>query len=191
MKHLRQIKGTYLLLTLLWLLAGVALLLFPAISSELICTGLGILCLIYGIVKIVGYFSKDPYKLAFQFDLALGILCLVLALVLIFFQKGILSLLPTIVGIFTVVSGVFKLQTALEARRFGMNKWWGLLALSIITILLGLLLLIHPFKAAMLVVRIMGLALIFGAVEDLATTAYMVRPPKQDDIIDVDDFWEV
>ena len=190
MKHLKHIKGTYLLLTLLLILAGLALLLFPGVSSELICYVLGGLSVVYGIVKLAGYFSKDPYRLAFQFDLGLGILCIVLSLVLIFCQRFILSLLPTIVGIFTVVSGVFKVQTSLEARRFGMGKWGWLLAMAIVTIVLGVVLLIHPFQAAMLVVRFMGLAIVFGAVEDLITTAYTVNT-KRDNIIDVDDFWEV
>ncbi|MGN0979754.1 MAG: HdeD family acid-resistance protein [Candidatus Avoscillospira sp.] len=189
--HLKGIKWTYLLFSALWLLAGVVLLIWPRFSSEVICIALGVLCMLYGIVKLFGYFSRDPYRLAFQFDLALGILCLVLGIVLIFFSRAILSLLPVIVGIYAVVGGVFKLQTAFEAKRFGMRKWWGMLVLSLLTMALGVVLLVWPFSGAMLAIRFMGLAMIMSGVEDLTATAYTVKTKPNGTVIDVDDFWEV
>ena len=152
---------------------------------------LGGLCLVCGIGKLLGYFSKDPYRLAFQFDLALGILCLVLGIILIFFSRAILSLLPVIVGIYTVVSGVFKLQTAFEAKRFGMNKWWGMLLISLVTIAIGVVLFLRPFSSAMLVIRFMGLAILADGIQDLTATAYTVNTKSNGIIIDVDDFREV
>ena len=189
--HLRKIKWVNLLLSALWLLCGLALLIWPRISSEVICYVLGGLCLVCGIGKLLGYFSKDPYRLAFQFDLALGILCLVLGIILIFFSRAILSLLPVIVGIYTVVSGVFKLQTAFEAKRFGMNKWWGMLLISLVTIAIGVVLFLRPFSSAMLVIRFMGLAILADGIQDLTATAYTVNTKPNGIIIDVDDFREV
>ena len=176
--RLRRVKGTYLIFSILSLLLGLALLLFPGISSRVICYLLGGLSLAWAAVKLIGYFTKDPYRLAFQFDLALGIFCLVLGLVLIFFSKAVLSFLPVIVGIYTVVSGVFKLQTAFEARRFGIGSWiWMLLA----------------SETALLGIRLMGLAILLGGIEDLTATACTVNTKKHENgtVIDVDDFWEV
>ena len=195
MKHhvsyLKHIKGTYLLLDLLWLLAGLVLLIWPKFSSNLICYALGILCAIYGVVKLFGYFSKDPYKLAFQFDLALGIFLLILGAVLLFFSEALLSLLPIVVGILAVVNGVFRLQSALDAKRFGMGKWWVLLSLSLVNIVLGVILLLRPFQSAMLVIRFMGLSILLSGLQDLTTTAYTVNTKSNGIIIDVDDFREV
>ena len=189
--HLKQIKGTYLLLDILWLLGGLALLIWPDTSTTLICRALGILCAIYGVVKLFGYFSKDPYRLAFQFDLALGIFCLILGIVLLFFSNTLLCLLPVLVGLFTVVSGAFKLQTALEAKRFGMEKWWAMLLLSLAVIAVGAVLLVRPFQSAMLAFQFMGLAIVLYGIQDLTTTAYTVKTKPNGIIIDVDDFREV
>ena len=189
--YLRQIKWIYLLLDLLWLLAGLALLIRPGFSSMFICRCLGVLCLVYGVIKLFGYFSKDPYRLAFQFDLALGIFFLVLGAALLFFSHALLSLLPVLVGVFTVVSGVFKLQTAFDARRFGMGKWWGMLLLSLAVLAIGAILLVRPFQSAMLAVRFMGLAILLSGIQDLTTTAYTVKTKPNGVIIDVDDFREV
>lgn len=189
--HLKQIKGTYLLLTGLWLLSGLVLLVWPRFSSSLICTVLGVLCAVYGVIKLFGYFSRDPYKLAFQFDLALGILCLIFGAVLLFFPEALLSLLPVLIGLFSLVSGVFKLQTAFEAKRFGMRKWWGMLLLSLVTIAAGAVLLVQPFQSALLAIRFIGLAVLVTGFQDLATTAYTVNTRSNGVIIDVDDFREL
>lgn len=188
---LRGVKWTYLLFAALWFLAGLALLIWPRFSSSLVCYVLGILCALYGVVKLFGYFSKDPYRLAFQFDLALGLLCIVLGGVLLFFSKAVLSLLPVIVGVFTVVSGVFRLQTAFEARRFGLKKWWGLLILSLAVMAAGVVLIVRPFGTAMLAFRFMGLAMLVNGVQDVTATAYTVKTKPNGIVIDVDDFREV
>ena len=58
--HLQNIKWVNLLLSALWLLCGLVLLLWPRISSEIICYVLGVLCLFCGIGKLLGRFSRDP-----------------------------------------------------------------------------------------------------------------------------------
>lgn len=191
--RLRRVKGTYLIFSILSLVLGLALLLFPGISSRVICYLLGGLCLAWGAVKLLGYFTKDPYRLAFQFDLALGIFCLILGLVLIFFSRAVLSFLPVLVGIFTVVSGVFRLQTALEARRFGIASWLWMLLTSLAAIAVGALVLILPYQTALLSIRLMGLAIVLGGLEDLLATACTVNTKERPNgtVIDVDDFWEV
>ena len=176
----------------LMLLAGLLLLVVPNLEST---TGqrilLGILFGLTGAAKLFGYFSKDPYRLAFQFDLALGIFFLVRGAALLFFSHALLSLLPVLVGVFTVVGGVFKLQTAFDARRFGMGKWWGMLLLSLAVIAIGAILLVRPFQSAMLAVQFMGLAILLSGIQDLTTTAYTVKTKPNGVIIDVDDFREV
>ncbi len=191
--RLRRVKGTYLIFSILSLLLGLALLLFPGISSRVICYLLGGLSLAWAAVKLIGYFTKDPYRLAFQFDLALGIFCLILGLVLIFFSKAALSFLPVIVGIYTVVSGVFKLRTAFEARRFGIGSWIWMLLASVAAIVVGALVLVLPYQTALLGIRLMGLAILLGGIEDLTATACTVNTKKRENgaVIDVDDFWEV
>ena len=188
--HLRNIKILYLILDIVWFLAGFALLLRPAFSSALICDVVGILAILYGTVKLLGYFSKDPYRLAFQFDLALGIFCLVFGLLLLFFSEVFLSALPVMLGLFTVVSAVFKIQTALEARSFGISKWWILLLLAICTAVLGIILLLYPFDTAMLAIRCMGLSMIIYGIQELTSTACTVNTKPNGIIIDVDDFKE-
>ena len=84
MRRIRLAKSGYIFSSAAFCIAGLLLLLHPEISAEVLCKGLGILFLVWGVFKICGYLSGDLYRLAFQFDLACGILAVVLD-----FQKSV------------------------------------------------------------------------------------------------------
>lgn len=44
---------------------------------------MGIMLILYGAIKISGYFTRDAFCLAFQFDLAFGILLMAVGVILI------------------------------------------------------------------------------------------------------------
>ena len=70
---------------------GAMLLIKPDISINIICKVTGIVLIGYGIVKFAGYAAKDIFQLAFQFDLALGIVSVVFGIALA------LTLIPGVV----------------------------------------------------------------------------------------------
>ena len=80
---IRAAKSGYIATSMLWCAAGLLLIFLPGTSVKLLCMAAGGLLTVCGIIKIIGYFSKDLYRLAFQFDLALGLLCLLLGLILL------------------------------------------------------------------------------------------------------------
>ena len=83
---IRAAKSGYIATSMLWCAAGLLLIFLPGTSVKILCMAAGGLLTVCGIIKIIGYFSKDLYRLAFQFDLALGLLCLLLGLILL--QSG-------------------------------------------------------------------------------------------------------
>ena len=83
MRSLLKIAKTgYLLLSALLILAGVGLAFFSDTFYPILAVLLGILFLVFGAVKLAGFFSKDPYQLVFESDLVFGILYLALGLLL-------------------------------------------------------------------------------------------------------------
>ena len=75
MNGIKNFKNMYSILTICLILVGAVLLIAPGIALDVVCIIFGIYMIIYGAVKIMGYFAKDAYQLAFQFDLALGCNC--------------------------------------------------------------------------------------------------------------------
>ena len=71
---MRIAKLGYMLLSVFFCGLGVYFIVKPENSVTTIGLIIGIALIVFGGVKLVGYFSRDLYRLAFQFDLQFGIL---------------------------------------------------------------------------------------------------------------------
>lgn len=175
MKTIKAAKWGYIITSIIFCLTGIFVILYPGISVTLFCCLLGALLVVAGIFKIIGYFSKDLYRLAFQFDLALGILLAVLGLVAILYPKVILSVLYFLIGIIVLTDSLFKIQTAVDARRFGLRKWWLILLSALVSCVLGLLLMINPYHGAKLLMIMTGITLTAEGILNLCVAVYAVK----------------
>lgn len=136
----------------------------------------GTMCIIVAAAKLIGYFSNDLYRLAFQFDLTLGIFAGVIGVLMFVGPEGIIGFLPTIIGIYVILDGALKLQIALDARKFGMTKWLIILITSIIICLLGIsaeITLYAGLESGTLIT--LAVALMADGLENCFVTAYTVR----------------
>ncbi len=95
------------------------------------------------------------FELAFQFDFGLGIVSLVLGVIMLFRIGRIIDILSVVVGIFVIVDAGLRIQTAFEAKRFGLSKWWLMLIMSLAVAILGILLIVLPYQTTGIVVRLM------------------------------------
>ncbi len=171
----RAAKTTYIVASALVLLLGAMILIFKPVSILRFLVGGCFLCV--GATKLFGFFSNDLYKLAFQFDLALGFLTLIVGLVLLIRRDISLPMVAVIAGLYVLVDALFKIQTALDARKFGMSKWVIILISAILADIVGLLTLFDPFRnvdAESLLILI-AIAFILNGMQNIWTTAYTVR----------------
>ena len=176
---MKRIKALYITISILSLLAGIALVIWPGASVITICYVVGSAAILVGAVRLAGYFSKDSYNLNFQFDFAMGLVFLILGTVLIFHPGDTVAVLHFSVGILVLVDSVFKLQTALDAKHFGLKKWWVMLLCALLCAGLGLVLVILPFRTAEILVRVTGAALAGNSGENILTAGYTVKSKKR------------
>ena len=76
MINLKQIKIActgYILISIVFYITGFLCIVDPELIQLHSRTLAGTILIAYGIIKIIGYFSKDLYCLAFQHDFACGI----------------------------------------------------------------------------------------------------------------------
>ncbi|MDD2956009.1 MAG: DUF308 domain-containing protein [Oscillospiraceae bacterium] len=156
-------------------LAGLGLLLYPQASAETVCCVFGVLFLVMGVIRIFGYFSKDLYRLAFQFDLAAGSFLILAGAIFLIFPSRIYLILPVIAGIFILIDSLLRIQTALDARSFGVRRWWCILIFGACAAALGVLLILHPFEGADMMVRLLGVTLMINALQNIYIIISTVR----------------
>ena len=87
MDDLKQLKAckkaSNIVMSLLFCVLGIFLMARPKSSVKMLCVLMGIMLILYGAIKISGYFTRDAFCLAFQFDLAFGILLMAVGVILI------------------------------------------------------------------------------------------------------------
>ena len=178
MDSLKAEKRAYIILSAIQLILGGYLIARPMQSFSIACYVIGTVLVVYGIIKLIGYFTKDMYQLAFQFDFAMGILSAVVGCLLLCHWEHILKVFPTFVGILILIDGVFKIQTALDARRFGLSKWWLILIWAIAAGVAGFVLLARPVEATELIMQLVGLNLMIDGGLNLWVVLYTVKEHK-------------
>lgn len=168
-------RGGYIVLSTLLCALGLLMILLPDFSIALAGMLLGVLMILFGAVKIVGYWSKDLYRLAFQYDFAFGVLMIPLGLYALCCPERTISFFYIILGIVVLADGLFKFQIALDSRAFGIEKWWLILALAFLAGMLGCMLVFHPGGGAKVATALVGFALLGEGVLNLSVALYTVK----------------
>lgn len=177
MKAVRIAKGGYMISSIAFCAAGILLLLHPETSAAVICKGIGILLVVCGAFKICGYLSEDLYRLAFQFDLAGGILAVIMGVLMLFRSDSVLRFLNLVLGIVVLIDGLLKIQTALDARRFGLERWWLIGIAAVAASILGILIIIDPFGSTGVAgaMMLLGATLIMEGLLNLYVAVFTIK----------------
>ena len=168
-------KYGYIIISAVFTLAGLLMILRPAPSQSFIGIFFGVALLVFGLIKLVGYWSRDLFRLAFQYDLAFGILLIALGIVTLARPNGAMSFLCIVFGIPVLADGLFKIQISLDAKRFGIGQWWLLLLLAALTCVIGLLLVIRPSDAARALMVLMGISLLLDGILNICVAWFCVK----------------
>ena len=80
---MRAAKIGYIVMSAALCVLGILLICLPEVFSGLIGVLIGIILIVFGAVRMAGYFSKDLYRLAFQHDLTSGIILIALGVIVL------------------------------------------------------------------------------------------------------------
>ncbi len=189
---MKAAKIGYIILSVLYCVLGILLITMPELSITALGILLGIGMIVFGIVKIVGYFSKDLFRLAFQYDLAFGGLLIALGIIVLVHPEHLLSFFCIVMGIAVLCDGLFKIQIAIDSKPFGIRTWWVILAFAIITVAAGILLIIRPAQAARVLMVFLGISMLADGILNLIVALFTVKIidhqlPDEDKYVEVDD----
>ena len=187
-------KIGYIVVSVLFCIVGILFIALPEISTKIVGIEIGIAAIVFGIVKLIGYFSKDLYRLAFQFDLEFGILMVVLGTIVLFNPKNVMAFIAAAFGIAILFDGLFKIRIALDSKRFGIKDWWLILSLAIIAGIIGVALIFDSAFGAGVLTILMGVSFLSEGILNLYTVIRTVLIVKNQvpDFVETDtiDFFE-
>ncbi len=178
MKLLQNIKWDAVISSVVMIVLGLILAIFPDVSLSILATvaGLGAICA--GLFSIIRYFTYDLRESYFSNDFLIGIIVLTIGVLIIFRPAVFIAIIPIVLGIVIMISGFAKLQDAISAKRFGYSGYVTYLILAVIAILFGLFILFNPLDMAEVLFFIIGIGLIYSGVSDLFVTFYLTKKFK-------------
>lgn len=166
MKMLKELKWEAILTGVLYILLGIVALVIPETMQKTLGYLIGIVLIVAGLVSIICYLLRDARENYYHNEFVFGILGIVLGAVVLYKVEIVISLIPFILGVLVLCSGCSKLQDAIDLKRLGYGSWLGLLIVAAINIILGVVLIYNPFKAAILLFRVLGVVLILSGAGD-------------------------
>ncbi|MGN0996431.1 MAG: DUF308 domain-containing protein [Candidatus Ventricola sp.] len=175
---IRAAKKAYIVISVILCALGLLMLLMPELSLSAIGIVVDLVLGVSGVIKLIGYLSRDQYQLAFQYDLAFGILLMALSAVVFLRPEHARSFLCIILGIAVLADGLLKIQTSLDARRFGLQTWWLILVMALLAGTAGMLLMLRPSQSASVLTRIMGVSLLAEGILNLCVALCAVKVAK-------------
>lgn len=91
-------------------------------------------------------------------------------------------------GIYILSDGLFKVQIAIDSKRFGIKKWWAILICAIISAILGFVLMFRPNEGSSVITVLMGVALLFEGILNLLTviTAVKISKNTPSDVVEIE-----
>lgn len=165
-------KTGYILLALILCALGVVLITQPQFSIEKFRVICGVVFMAMGGVRLVGFYAKDLYRLAFQYDFEFGILLLIFGGFLLIRPRGFTSVTCVALGILVLADALFKIRITLDAKKFGVETWLFLLIIAIAVAVLGGILVFYFGKDLYIV---LGITLIAEGVLCLSTALALVK----------------
>ena len=167
---LAELKKNWVICSLVVIGLGLMLLLFPGSSLRAVCYIAGGFSVAFGVIRTVRYFQeKGSGPFMFQSDLLAGLICLGVGLFMLGHAETVMGLVPTLFGVVLVGCGIGGIVRAVEAKKAGVSKWGILLALAILTVVLGAVILSDPFSALETAIMVIGAGLIYEGATDLIT----------------------
>lgn len=179
MRFINQSKWAYVILSIVLIALGICIMIWPEFSALTLCYIAGGIAVVGGIVKIISYFMGDPSFAPFRLDFAFGLMSVVIGAVLLFHPGDVLLLLPIVIGLFILIDSIFKLQTAIDAKRLAVPGWWVVLLFALLCAVLGCVLIANPFEGAAALTILIGITLTAAGIENLWVAFYMARLIKK------------
>jgi len=158
---------------------GIVMIFMPEQVMNFICYAIAAVLICMGIVQLVTYASKDIKEAIYGHNLSAGIMLIICGVMFIIKSDLIQNLVPMIMGLIIIASGIQKLQHAINLMRFKSTSSTFVLIISILCIGIGAVLLFTASTVTKIITMIIGVGFVVSGLSDIATYIVMSKKVKE------------
>lgn len=184
----KKMLTSYLIVAILFIIAGIVLLSWPQTTMDIICYGLGLLIFVFGAFQIYTYFKGRNEKFNFRMNILTGLIACGIGSFMLIKSDIVISILPFIVGFTLLLEALIKFKQAYDLKKAAYEGFKWIVGLGALTLLFAILLMFNPFDAATSMVMFIGICLIVDGIGG-CWTLYCIHKHMKDveDVIEVEE----
>lgn len=181
MKEVRSVKKSFCVLSVAYVVLGLVLLIWPAISVKTFCYVFGIGMLIFGGTYLILYFTKDRLQGVMQSEMVMGVIGLATGAYILLKMDYVLEIIPFAMGIVALLGAMVKLQDALDLKKLKAEKWFLMMIWAMVLFIMGIVLIVNPFEemSTSFIAKIIGISLIADGVGNLVGIFWLGHAVKK------------
>ncbi len=176
---LKKVYRMSLLSSIVFLVFGLLLIFQTENVITTVSVIIGVLLLIIGIYPIVNYFRNRQSGFFSNAGLLYGIFSVVAGIVIIVNKNLLATIIPVLSGVWMIINSVNKIQIAMELRDRKVNSWVISFIFAIIILIGGTLLIINPFRGAVILSKTVGIFIVIYAVLDISDSIFIGVKSKE------------
>ena len=163
---------------------GIILLIWPGTSLIIMAKCIGAAVAIGGLFAAYQFF-RDHDSAVKSLLLVMAAVMIICGVVIFLHPEELVKLIPMIMGILVLLSGIINLGETFTLSRQRYNRWWLSLIIAVLTIGAGIFLITRAFSLAALITRIAGGILLFDGLSDLWVISRVSKADKDAQAVDV------
>ena len=169
--------------SLIYILMGLALIMKPGLVEDAFCYILAAAAILMGIVKLIAYMAtKVETRIAEDTNgFAVGISLILLGLFVLMKSTMFVLLVPFVLGFMITFTGIEGIQNVLNLKKFGFGYRKGVMAVSVIIVIFGIVVMVNPFSTLKVLLVMLGIGLLASGVFDLLADMVFTRTLKKEE----------
>ena len=170
-KFMKKFLRSSIITSTVLILLGFLLIFQSETTIMMISYVIGGVLVAIGVLALIRYVrAGESPALRNELDIVYGTVTIIFGIIIIKNYQMIASIIPAVIGIAIIISSAGKLNYAFQLKTEENRMWKTTMILSIISTIFGVILLFNPFKAAMGIMKIIGVFIIIYAILDLIST---------------------
>ncbi len=178
MEQIKGMKWQSMLTAALFVIMGIVLIVYPETTAETMCYVVGIAGVVIGIFTVLAYVFRDVQKNYYRNDFIVGMMEILLGAFILYKADLIIELIPCVLGMLVVISGIGKLQNCIDLRQMKSGDGLPFLIMAVVIMVFGILLVIDPFDDTEVLYILIGVGLLVSGITDAFATLYMAKKVK-------------
>ena len=146
----------------IYIVMGLALIFKPTLVEDLFCYLLAGAAIILGIVKLIAYMATSVETRISEDTngFAIGISLIILGLFVMMKSTMFVMIVPFILGFMITFKGIEGMQNVLNLKKFGFGYQKGVMIMSLVITIFGIVVMVNPFSTLKLLLVMLGLGLL-------------------------------